>query len=243
MPETPEIKVNDVFLDASDWPTPQLAAVHELLRQRAVELDLLAAGEADEDTLDAAIETLLQKDVEVPEPTAEECRRWYDTHLGQYRSGELVHARHILFQITPGMRVQAVRGVAEAMLLELRTHPERFEERARAKSNCPSAAQGGRLGQIVRGSMIAEFEKAVFDDARVGVIPELIHTRHGFHIVSVDERVAGEQLPFEAVAGKVAGELRRACEERAVRQYITLLAGQAALEGVELEAAGSPLVR
>lgn len=243
MPEAPEVKVNDVSLDTSDWPTPQLAAAHELLRQRAVELDLLAAGEADEDIIDAAIEKLLQQDVEVPEPTAEECRRWYDMHLEQYRSGDLAHARHILFQITPGARVQAVRGVAEAMLLELRAHPERFEERAREKSNCPSAAQGGQLGQITRGSMIAEFEKAVFDDTRVGVIPELIHTRHGFHIVSVDERVAGEQLPFEAVAGKIAGELRLASEERAVRQYIALLAGQAELEGVELEAAGSPLVR
>lgn len=243
MPGAPEIRVNDITLDVSDWPTPQLAAVHELLRQRAVALGLLSAGEHDDDAVDTAIEILLQKDVAVPDPTTEECRRWYDTHLKQYRSGELVHARHILFQVTPGARIQAVRAVAEAMLLELRTHPERFEERAREKSNCPSAAQGGQLGQITRGCMIAEFEKAVFDDTRVGVMPELIHTRHGFHIVSVDERVAGEQLPFEAVADKIAGELRRTSEERAVRQYVALLAGEADLEGVELEAAGSPLMR
>lgn len=238
----PQITVNDVPVDATDWPTPELAATHELLRQRAVTLELLGEA-ADEDAIDSAIERLLQQEVEVPEPTPEECRRWYDTHLGRYRTGELVHARHILFQVVPGMRIEAVRAIAEAMLRELRADPEKFEDRARAKSNCPSGEQGGQLGQIARGSMIPEFEKAVFGDTRTGILPELIHTRHGFHIVSVDARIPGEQLPFEAVAAKVAGELRGASEARAVKQYLTLLAGQAAIEGVELESAGSPLVR
>jgi peptidyl-prolyl cis-trans isomerase C len=236
------MQINDVQVDASDWPSPELAAALELLRQRAVELDLLA-GDAGEEATKSAIEQTLQTEVDVPEPTTEECRHWYDTHRKEYRSGELIHARHILFQITPGTRIQAVRQVAEAMLLELRAHPEKFEERARTRSNCPSGAQGGQLGQITRGSMIAEFEKVIFGDDRLGVLPELVHTRHGFHIVSVDERIPGEQLPFEAVADKVAMQLRGASEKRAMRQYISMLAGRAEVEGADLEAAGSPLVQ
>lgn len=237
------MKVNEIDIDPSDWPTPELAAVHELLRQRAIAVELLAEDAGDEDA-NTAIEQLLQSEVEVPEPTSEECRRWYDVHPEKYCSGELIHARHILFQITPGTPVGAVRSVAEAMHMELRANPEVFEERAREKSNCPSGEQGGQLGQLQRGSTVPEFEKAVFDDSdTVGILPELVHSRHGFHIVAVDQRIPGEQLSFEAVSGQIAEELRGASEERALQQYVRVLAGQAELEGVDLDAAASPLVQ
>lgn len=236
------MKINHVTIDASDWPSPQLAAAHELLRQRAVELERLDDA-ADDTTITAAIEKLLVNEVDVPEPTTDECRRWYDAHRSQYRNGELVHARHILFQITPGAPVAAIRSVAEAMLMELRVNPEVFGERARAKSNCPSGAQGGQLGQLARGSTVPEFEKAVFDNETIGVLPNLVQTRHGFHIVAVDQRIPGEQLPFEAVVTQIANELRGASEERAVSQYIRVLAGRAELEGIDLNATGSPLVQ
>src|SRR5699024_6319379 len=123
--------------------------------------------------------------------------------------------------------VPAVRAVAEAMLKELRADPQLFAERARANSNCPSGKQGGQLGQLQRGSTVPEFEKAVFDTKRTGVLPNLVQTRHGFHIVAVDERIAGEPLPFEAVASQVADEMRRVTEEQALGQYVRVLAGQA----------------
>lgn len=236
------MRINDVTIDAHDWPTPQLAAVHELLRQRAVELDWLAPDAAGE-AIDAAIERVLAEEVDVPEPTVEECQRWYAAHRARYRNGELVHARHILFQVTPGTPVAAVRSVAEAMLMELRANPDAFAERARAKSNCPSGAQGGQLGQLARGSTVPEFEKAVFEGDTIGVLPRLVQTRHGFHIVAVDQRIPGEPLPFEAVSGKIADELRAASEQRALGQYVRLLAADAKLEGVDLNAATSPLVQ
>ncbi|WP_426663598.1 peptidylprolyl isomerase [Rhodanobacter aciditrophus] len=236
------VRVNGVDVAAADWPSDELAAVHELLRQRALELGLLEADAGAEAGAEA-VEQLLAREVRVPEPTPEECRRWYDAHPERYRSGELVHARHILFQVTPGTPVPAIRAVAEAMLQELLAQPQLFEARAREKSNCPSGAQGGQLGQLQRGASVPEFEKAVFEGSQLGILPGLVNTRYGFHIVAVDRRIPGEQLPFVAVAGRVERELRAAAERRALGQYVRVLAGQAALEGVELEAAASPLVQ
>ncbi len=236
------VRVNGVAVDTEAWPSDELAAVHELLRQRARELQLLAA-DADEQAGAEAIEQLLAREVPVPEPTPAECRRYYDAHPERYRSGELVHARHILFQVTPGAPVPAIRALAEAMLQELREQPELFEARAREKSNCPSGAQGGQLGQLARGASVPEFEQAIFEGNATGVLPKLVNTRYGFHIVAVDRRIPGEQLPFEAVAGRVARELRAAAERKALGQYVRVLAGQAELEGVELEAVASPLVQ
>src|SRR5699024_5727976 len=141
--ESEIMKVNAVYVDPNDAATPQVAAMQELLRQRAVELDLLTDDD-DEQTVSAGIEQLLAQEVDVPEPEQEECRRWYEANRSKYLTGELVHARHILFQVTDGTPVPAVRSVAEAMLNELRADPELFAERARANSNCPSGKQGGQ---------------------------------------------------------------------------------------------------
>lgn len=236
------MKINGIEISADDWPSPQLAAVHELLRQQAVEQGLLD-DTADQPTIATAVEQLLKRDVAVPEPSDEECRRWYDAHSEQYRNGDLVHARHILFQITPGAPLAAIRSLAEQTLRELQAQPELFGQRARELSNCPSGAQDGQLGQLQRGATVAEFEAVIFRNNALGVLPELVHTRFGFHIVALDQRIPGQQLPFAAVAEQIATELRTACEERALSQYVRMLAGQAELQGVDLDAANSPLLQ
>lgn len=237
------MKVNNIEVDASPWPTPELAAVHELLRQRACALGLLVPGANDADT-ERAIERTLAEEVPVPEPTAEECARWYEANKPRFRSGDLVCARHILFQVTPGSPVPAIRSLAETMLHELKTNPHLFGERAKEHSNCPSGAEGGNLGQLQRGETVPEFDKALFADAStIGILPQLVTTRHGFHIIAIDQRIEGKQLPFELVMDDVAAELRRRSEARALSQYVRVLAGDAALEGVDLDAAASPLVQ
>jgi len=236
------ITVNGVAVEPDHWPTPQLAAVHELLRQRAHELGFVANGASDGDN-ERAIERTLAEEVPVPEPTDEECRRWYEANPARFRSGDLVCARHILLQVTPGAPVPAIRAVAESMLHEVRSNPALFAERAREHSNCPSGANGGNLGQLQRGETVPEFEKAVFDDTSIGILPKLVTTRHGFHIISVDRRIAGKPLPFELVRDDVAAELRRRSEAQALSQYVRVLAGNADIEGVELDAAVSPLVQ
>lgn len=237
-----EITVNGTTVDPTVWPTPELAAVHELLRQRSVDLGFLAddAGEPD---IERAFELILTEEVDVPEPTEEECRRWYDANPKRYRSGDLAYARHILFQITPGAPLASIRSFAEAMLDEIRRKPEIFAERAKKHSNCPSGANGGQLGQLQRGQTVPEFDKAIFDTTTEGVLPALVKTRYGFHIVSVDKRVEGVQLPYDLVRDQIAGELRTRSEERALSQYVQLLAGNAEITGVELDAVGSPLVQ
>lgn len=236
------VTINGAEVDVAAWPTPQLAAVHELLRQRARALGWLD-DHADAATTERAIERTLAEEVGVPEPTDAECERWYAANKQRFRAGELVCARHILFQVTPGSPVLAIRGVAESMLQELKAKPDLFEVRAKEHSNCPSGAHGGNLGQLQRGETVPEFEKAIFEDDTVGVLPHLVTTRHGFHIIAVDQRIEGEQLPFEAVREDVAAELRRRSEARALSQYVRVLAGNAEVDGVDLGAAASPLVQ
>ncbi len=236
------ISINGVAVDPAPWPTPELAAVRELLRQRAMAVGLLAPG-TDQEEEGAAIEALLEREVTTPEPGEEECRRFYDAHPEAFRSGDLIFARHILFQVTPGSPVTLVREQAERTLAQLLEAPEDFATCALTLSNCPSGRHGGNLGQIGRGETVAEFEQALFGDGALGILPQLVKSRFGFHIVAIDRRISGERVPFEAVRERVAGMLAERVQRVAMNQYVRLLAGQADVRGVELRAAEVPLLQ
>jgi peptidyl-prolyl cis-trans isomerase C len=77
----------------------------------------------------------------------------------------------------------------------------------------------------------------------VGVLPRLVHSRFGLHVVEVMGREAGVAQPFESVHGAVRMTLKQQTFVTALRQYLSLLAGEAAVEGLDLEAADTPLVQ
>jgi peptidyl-prolyl cis-trans isomerase C len=126
------------------------------------------------------------------------------------------------------------RSAAGAALAILREHPERFAELARAHSACPSAAQGGNLGQITSGETTPEFEQALIALAPGDMSPEPVATRYGFHVVRLDRKHEGRELPFEQVADRIAEYLQESVRRRAVAQYIARLAAAAQIDGVEL---------
>jgi peptidyl-prolyl cis-trans isomerase C len=128
-------------------------------------------------------------------------------------------------------------------LSELLAEPDRFAALATQLSNCPSAQHGGNLGQIGRGDTVPEFERAIFRLGAIVILRELVRTRHGFHIVAVDASIPGKTLPFAAVRERITERLRTAVEERALRQYVAILAGQADISGVDLASAKTPLVQ
>lgn len=231
-------------------PSPRDAAcralaVRELLRQRAREIGLQASDDPGETqgSEDDLIDALLAREVVVPEPTEEECRRYYDSNPLRFRSGDLVEASHILFAVTPSSPVNEIRATAEATLKAVIADPARFAELAGSHSNCPSGAQGGNLGQLRRGETVSEFDAALFESGVTGVLPRLVNTRYGFHVVQVVRRIEGRQLPFDMVRERIAEFLAEKVRQSAYRQYLQILAGKAELSGVDLDAATTPLVR
>ena len=145
--------------------------------------------------------------------------------------------------MTPGVDVGQLRARAERTLTELLHQPERFSAIACELSNCPSGQQGGNLGQIGRGDTVPEFERVLFGLCPPGILRDVVKTRHGFHIVAVDRRILGETLPFEVVKGHIAERLKASVEAKALRQYVSIIVGQAEIAGIDLQAAQTPLVQ
>jgi peptidyl-prolyl cis-trans isomerase C len=227
----------------------------ELLRQEAVRRGLLPRHvglEAPALSLGdrQVIEAMLDRLIALPSPTEDECRRYYEARKNQFIQGRMVHARHILFAVTPGVDVHALSRRAEQTLIELsggKAPVERFAQLARELSNCPSGADGGDLGWIAPDDCAEELANELFHQKNpmhgMGLHPRLVHSRYGFHIVEVLGRKQGRQAAFDEVRERIAGQLSQQARARALHQYVQLLAGQAIVEGVELQASGSPLVQ
>jgi peptidyl-prolyl cis-trans isomerase C len=236
------VSVNGIGVKVEAQTSNEFAVVRELLRQRAVAVGLLGESAGD-DQVDAAIEALLAREVVTPTPSDAECRRYYDQHPQEFECGDLVHVRHILFQVTPRVNIPEMRARAEQALNELLREPERFAAMARELSNCPSGQHGGNLGQIGRGDTVPEFEKALFGLRPPGLLPELVKTRYGFHIVAIDQRIPGSKLPYDLARDGIGERLRAAVEQKALQQYVSMLAGQAEVVGVHLDSSTSPLLQ
>lgn len=230
-------------------------AYTELLRQQAVmkgllprhkELTAPELGEAERQIIEAMVDA----EVQSPQPNEDECQRYFDANPSQFVVGQALHVRHILFAVTPGVNVHALTVHAEKALLELTRNdasPERFAQLAAELSNCPTSTQGGDLGWIGPDDCAPELANELFHQKHsqwgMGVHPRLIHTRFGFHIIEVLNRRAGKQPAYAEVHERIKALLAMQSRARALHQYMSLLVGEAQLDGIELEGADSPLVQ
>ncbi|MDD5029421.1 MAG: peptidylprolyl isomerase [Rhodoferax sp.] len=229
-------------------------AYAELLRQAAVQAGLLVIDDlpttdgVQSEAASTAIEALLEQALDVPEPSMEASRRHHAAHQATYTTGERVNVRHILFAVTPGVDLNALRKQAEATLLNVRCHDDQqatdaFANAASTLSNCPSGAEGGQLGWLTPSDCAPEFAKELFGSKEIGVLPRLVHSRFGLHVVEVLGRQPGIEQPFESVQGAVRMALKQQSFVTALRQYLSLLAAQADVVGIDLDAADTPLVQ
>ncbi|WP_233834373.1 peptidylprolyl isomerase [Paraburkholderia sp. ZP32-5] len=237
--------IDDEIAHQADAADPQMAARHalvirELLRQRALELKLTADGTTLDD---ASLDALLELELNVPTATRADCERYYESHPASFRHNDIVFASHILFAVTDRAPLALVRHKAETALQQVLSAPDTFEDAARELSNCPSAKVGGSLGQLLRGDSVPEFERSLFDTQGIGVLPALVNTRFGFHIVRIDRRVEGERLPFESVEADIARFLGERVRHKAIQQYVNVLASRARIEGAVLGEVNGPLVQ
>ncbi len=225
----------------------------ELLRQAAIRAGLLPADDPApargvvSEAAAIAIEKLLDQELVRPEADEATCQRYHAANPKRFAVGERVRVRHVLFAVTPGVDVDALRKRAEDCLLDLRARrhgeADRFPEAAAQLSNCPSGQDGGALGWLTAADCAPEFASEVFGHPEVGVLSRLVRSRFGFHVVEVLERAAGTVPPYEAVRAAVRQALERHAYATALRQHVEVLAGQAHLEGVDLDAASSPLAQ
>ncbi len=94
-------------------------------------------------------------------------------------------AKHILLKFNDQNK-QDIRLEAQRILSLLRNGSD-FDETARTYSEDGSASAGGDLGWFSEGVMVKPFQDAVFSRSRSGLIPRVIESEFGFHLIYVTQ--------------------------------------------------------
>ncbi|GAB2726125.1 peptidylprolyl isomerase [Halomonas garicola] len=218
--------------------------VRELLHQRAQMLGL-AAQDSEAQASGDAIAALLEAELAVPEPSEDDCKRFYETHPERFSQPVLIEVRHILLAAPPddaeARDAQYHKGVA--LLSELAEHPERMTELAQRHSDCPSKDDGGSLGRLMPGQTVAELDRAL-KHLPVGLHDRPLASRYGWHLVIVDHREESRQLPYDEVTDQVRRSLHEQATRRGLRHYLLALESDIGVEGVALDDdSGASLMR
>jgi len=197
-------------------------------------------GDGRSETQDEAnIRGLVEHEVVVPEPTQEECARYYERNAARFRAPDVVEAAHILISADRENHeaYQAALLQARVLIKELQRDPALFPDLARIYSACPSGKEGGHLGQLTPGDTTPEFEAALAAMRPRAISAEPVETRYGVHVIHLERRVEGRVLPFERVRARIAEYLTESVRRRAQAQYTARLLATCRTEGIEV---GSP---
>ncbi len=253
-PEVPEITVNGVLIDENEVlaeaqhhpaetkrkaliKAAESLIIGELLRQKAVELELVGVDVERNSAEEAAgLSLLIEKEVVVPEATEEEKLRFFEANKGKFMTSPLLQVKHILLAAAPedvNERLN-LKEAADKLIEILKSKPSTFGDLAKRHSACPSKEQLGSLGQISKGQTVPEFEKAIFA-AEEGLVDYAIESRYGFHVVTIDRKIEGVELPYDYVKEKVGEYLMDKVQRKATAHYIQRLLEDAEIEGFNFD--------
>ncbi|MFQ6675090.1 MAG: peptidylprolyl isomerase [Fidelibacterota bacterium] len=115
----------------------------------------------------------------------------YRDSLGVFPT--LYRLSHILLKVTPGRasRLKAFR-LADSLRVRLIQGDDFGRLAARYSDDPGSAAQGGELGLVDRGTLVPAFEEVAFN-LQPGEISNVVKTSFGYHVIQMIERV-GEKI-------------------------------------------------
>jgi len=222
--------------------------ISELLRQRAKTLNIESAkgGESDveKDGDEAFLEALLEIEVEFPKASEEDSKSYFEANPKKFMTTPLIEAKHILLDAAPDdaqARSEATE-LAEQLIKRIEKEPKSFSDLASLHSKCPSAKTGGQLGQLGKGQTVPEFERQLFN-CSLGLASAPLESRYGVHVVYIDRRVDGKELPYEMVKERIADYLNEKVRRKAIAQYIHTLISDAEIEGFDFSVSDSPLMQ
>ena len=135
-------------------------------------------------------------------------RNYYDTHKEEFYQKPGAHTRHILSQ-TEGDALNAALEVYKT---------KDFATVASEYSRDPNSAKnGGDLGWVEKGMMVAPVEAAI-EGASVGSLVGPVKSDYGWHIIEVTERRPGKQLSFEESAERAVQGLQKQYLENELKE-------------------------
>lgn len=155
----------------------------------------------------------------IPDVSDLDIQIFYQLHSDRFTRPETRKARHILVTVNedfPENSYTNARRRIEPLVEKLRRNPGRFKDQARKYSECPTALDGGRLGELTAGKLYPELDTALFA-MEEGEISDVIESEVGLHILYCEKINKSVRIPLSRARNKIRTILeqrhRRACQK------------------------------
>lgn len=172
------------------------------LAAQALTPALLTAALQRELRVEAVLDRVSAKSAQVAEL---DVQIFYHMHHEQFKRTERRKASHILITINPDMAdntPEKALAKIEAIRKRLIKDPKRFEEQALKHSECPTAMNGGQIGDVERGKLYPALDAALFA-AHKGELSPVVQSELGYHLVRCDDIRPEGIAPYAEVAPRI----------------------------------------
>lgn len=150
-----------------------------------------------------------------------ELRERYDREKERYRLPERARLREIVvLKPDDPSKVEAARKRATELAAKGRT--DDFAKLAMASSDAGTKDKGGDLGEVARGELLPDLDKAVFN-ATAGTVLGPLESKTGWHILKVEARLPSEVPAFESVKDRLRKDASEDAWQRDYKAYIDRL--------------------
>ena len=137
---------------------------------------------------------------DVPHPTADEVRSFYDNNQELFTEPERLHLSIILLKVDPGAAKKdwdQTREEAQKIWDRIKNGGD-FAEQARLYSQHDSASKGGDMGYL-HGGMLPRGMEDKIDAYQEGVVNEPVTTLEGIVLSRIENRVPAKLREFKSV--------------------------------------------
>jgi parvulin-like peptidyl-prolyl isomerase len=155
--------------------------------------------------------------------TDRELRERFDREKERYRLPERAHLREIvILRPDDATTVDQARQRAQSVAEQARTTATDFATLAATASEAGTRNKGGDLGEVGRGELLPDLDKAVFN-ATSGAVIGPIESKSGWHILKVENRLPSEVPAFESIKERLRREASEDAWQRDYKAYIDTL--------------------
>ena len=154
--------------------------------------------------------------------TDAELRDRYNREKDSFRLPERAHLREIVVLKPETGPIEEARTRANEIAEAARKPGTDFANLASTMSDAGTKDKGGDLGEVAKGDLVADLDKAVFN-APQGTVLGPIETKSAWHIMKVEQRLPSEVPAFESVKDKLKQDASEETFERDYKAYIETL--------------------
>jgi len=135
---------------------------------------------------------------------------FYQLHKERFIKPEERKVRHILITVNEDFaenNSEAAYNRATSIAKELNKKSSRFNALAKKYSECPTAIEGGLLGEVVQGTLYPELDSELFN-MRAGDISNVIETEMGFHVIYCEKINQSTTMPLSRAKAQIKNLLQ-----------------------------------